>query len=192
MLNGFKFCHHCGRTVNSPSAAPELTAQIPPREAAMPELQTPPQETAMPELQIPPQEAAVPELQTPPREAAKPEPELKPESAQETEPGPEASETDPFDSVIMGLYKDRRRPKPEITVGGMYVLELLCRIPILNIFLLAIIASSTRENPMREIARAKLLTLLTVAALILLAALIVVFLLYADIIEPFYLGRWNI
>jgi hypothetical protein len=82
-------------------------------------------------------------------------------------------------------------PRPRITVGGMYIFELLCRIPILNLFLLAVIASSGRESPMREISRAKLLAMLTAAAFLIFAALIVVALLYMEIIEPFYLGRWR-
>jgi len=98
---------------------------------------------------------------------------------------PEAEEA----SEIEDFYEEPSRS--EITVGGMYIFELLCRIPILNIFLLAIIASSVREGAMREIARAKLLTILTVTVLFLLAALTIVLLMYMEVREPVYLGRWK-
>ena len=139
MLNGFKFCHHCGKSISVATAAPELIVP------------------------------AAPPVETP---GPLPEPDA-------AEPLPEEA------------YTDSEFPQPRITVGGMYLFELLCRVPILNLFLLAIIASSGRESPMREIARAKLLAMLTVVAIAVFAAMLVVLLMYMDIIEPIYLGRWR-
>ena len=152
LLNGFKFCHHCGRTITVTAAAPELAAQI--------SEQNPESE---------------PMLKT--EFGAVLESELITE--------PEAEEA----SEIEDFYEEPSRS--EITVGGMYIFELLCRIPVLNIFLLAIIASSVRDGPMREIARAKLLTILTVTLFVILAVLTIVLLLYTETIEPFYLGKWK-
>jgi hypothetical protein len=140
MLNGFKFCHHCGKSISVATAAPEVAVSAPVKKPAVPE----------------------PEAENPLT-------------------GEEGSETD----------AETENPPPRITVGGMYIFELLCRVPILNLFLLAIIASSGRESPMREISRAKLLAMLTVIAVLIFAALIVVLLLYIEVIEPFYLGRWR-
>ena len=87
-------------------------------------------------------------------------------------------------------YTAAKTPNPQITVGGMYLFEVFCRIPILNVFLLSIVASSVHETPMREIARAKLLTMLTVVVFFLLLAVTIVMLMYMEVIPPIYLGRW--
>jgi hypothetical protein len=92
--------------------------------------------------------------------------------------------------AVVPVTDEPQKTHPQITVGGMYLFEVFCRIPLINVFLLAIVASSVHESPMREISRAKLLTMLTVVIFFLLLALTIVMLMHLDVIPPIYLGRW--
>jgi hypothetical protein len=76
--------------------------------------------------------------------------------------------------------------------GKVFILELLCYIPVLNFFLLAIMSVARYESAARVYARGKLLASMTVLIMFLLAALTLVTLLAYDIIEPIYLGRWRV
>ncbi|MCL2003506.1 MAG: zinc ribbon domain-containing protein [Oscillospiraceae bacterium] len=142
MLDGFKFCHHCGQ----------------PAAASVPE----------------PEPAYIPAL---------------PE-----EPLPDGLEDMPGEEPA-GLAEPPSVPSDAdggISAGRVFCMELLCRIPILNFFLLVIMATGGRGGALREYARGKLLAAMTVWIVVLLAALTVIFLIALEIIEPIYLGRWRI
>jgi hypothetical protein len=141
LLDGFKFCHHCGTGVNIAAAAPELARPVPEEEPLLPI-----------EPIIPAEDAA--------------------EEAEEPEAGPGLAEGD-------------------VSAGRMFILELLCYIPLLNVILLAAISAAGRRTPMREIARGKLLAMMTATLVFLFAALIIILLMYIDVIQPIYLGRWR-
>lgn len=137
MLDGFKFCHHCGKSISIVTAAPELAyAPVKPKEPLAPVVEEPPEE----------------------------------EDAAE-----EAGEN---------AYT-------WLSAGKVFILELLCHIPVVNFFLLAVMAASRHDGAAREYARGKLLAAMTVLILFLLAALTVVLLLAFDVIEPIYMGRWR-
>jgi hypothetical protein len=146
LLNGFKFCHHCGRQISIVTASPEMTPLPPP----------PPAEDVP---VLPAEPGITPEQTEAPEEAEMPEEE------------PTAG---------------------DISVARIFLLELLCFIPIVNFILLAVLSASGRATYLREFARGKLLALMTFTLIILTVALAVVLLMYTGVIEPIYLGRWRV
>ena len=139
MLDGFKFCHHCGTPVSIVTAAPEPVVAAPEQTEG---------------------------------NAPLPEP-IEVVNAEETPAaGPDLADAD-------------------ISVGSIFLLDLLCYIPLVNLILLAVMASSGRGTSLREIARGKLLAMMTVTLIVLSAALILILLMYTEIIEPIYLGWWR-
>ena len=100
---------------------------------------------------------------------------------------PEASEDAVLDvSTFAGIPAESG-----VSAGRMFILDLLCYIPVLNLILLAVMSASGRGSPMREIARGKLLAMITALLVFLFAVLILVLLMYLEVIEPIYLGRWR-
>jgi hypothetical protein len=140
MLDGFKFCNHCGKSIGIAAAAPE-TALAP----------------VKPDLPAP---------------------------AEDEKPLWETEEDEEY-----GVEEEDVRP--DFSAGKFFIFEVLCRIPVLNFFLLAVMASSRHESVMREYARGKLLATMTVMLIFLCAALTVVLLMVFEIIDPIYLGRWR-
>ena len=108
---------------------------------------------------------------------------------------PERAE-EPPGPVIADAAAETAEDRPReadggVSAGRMYILDLLCYIPVLNFILLTVMAAAGRGSPMREIARGKLLALVTALLVFLFAVLILVLLMYMEIIEPIYLGRWR-
>jgi hypothetical protein len=144
MLDGFKFCHRCGKSITIAAAAPELAYEPAEKNDYLPK-ET--EEVLLDEL--------LEELPGVPPDA------------------------------------DREEKERRLSAGKVFWVELLCYIPVLNFFLLIIMATSGREGTMREYARGKLLASMTFLILFLLAALTVVLLIAFEIIGPIYLGRWR-
>jgi hypothetical protein len=162
MLNGFKFCHHCGEAVSVVTAAPEITAAEPAPE---------PEENLF--------------LPSGPAEESGAAVMAEPETVQtQTAPEPDAG---PYPEPQTGTEEEGGY----VPAGRILILELLCAIPVLNFFLLVFMASSGRRSFLREYARGKLLALMTLTLLLLFAALTVVALMYFEVIEPIYLFRWG-
>jgi hypothetical protein len=142
MLDGFKFCHRCGRSIIVTAAAPDAAVT----------------------------------------------------AAEPTAPLPVAAEKSPeftAAEAAADAADEEVKEGGELSAGRVFLLELLCCIPIVNFFILAVMSSSRHENVLREYARGKLLASMTLLILFLLAALAVVLLLVFDVIEPIYLGRWR-
>jgi hypothetical protein len=139
MLDGFKFCHRCGKPIHIVVTAPELLRPPPAKE----------------------QPAPLPEPQT-----------LWPltEDGSDEE---EISETGTFSTV------------------RIFLIELLCYIPIVNFIVLGIMSASAHDTPLRIYARGKLLAALTVFLILLLAALLIIALLFTGVIDHIHLGIWK-
>lgn len=140
MLDGFKFCHRCGRPISSVTAAPELVTAKTPVQA---------------------------------------DPAVKTDLPEKTEEN-SGEKIIAEEAVLSGL-----------PAGRVYLLELLCYIPVFNLILMAVMAASSKPSPQREFARGKLLALTTFTFLLLLTVLIVILLIALDVIDPIYLGRWH-
>jgi hypothetical protein len=149
MLDGFKFCHHCGKSISVATASPELTFAS----LKKPDL---PQDISR---LISADDEILPEIEELPADVP----------------------------VRFSEYND-------FSAGRVFIVELLCYIPIFNFILLAIMSTMSdggRESSLREYARGKLLAAMTVFIFFLLAALTVIILMAFEVIEPIFLGRWG-
>lgn len=226
MLDGFKFCHHCGKPGGA-SVPPDRIPDVKPDDAqAQGSLSGAPEESVVPEepvteaektADVPVQpEEPIPEqplwdephIYTAPHEEADsratpppsppqpyntptPPPEPVPDSAPAPIPDPE-----PFKPVqqveqppIMQFSEDMRRGEVPST-GKLFFLELICYIPVLN-FLVLVFLSASRKQYTANLARGKLLAMMTVLLVILIAVLTLIVLMYYNIVPPIYLGRWR-
>lgn len=173
LLDGFRFCHHCGKAVLSSAPAEEPT---PEPAAVLPEPLPEPPDTVVPE-----------------------EPEPQPEnpilSSDQNAPYESFIPFEPFEPPIVPAEETPAagsgEPAPFITDRRLLLLELLCYVPVVNIIVLAVLAASGKSPLRAKMAQMKLLAMMVVLLILLMAAMTVIVLMYLEIIPPIHLGRWG-
>ncbi len=158
LLDGFQFCHHCGKAA--------MSAPVPEETPPLFEPEPSPFDTEAPVF-IPPEDA-----------------------------GPEETEIQDsglVDSLPVSPENDSHKAEPAafFTERRLFLLELLCYVPILNIVVLAVLATSAKSPLRAKMAQMKLLAMMVVIVILMIVALTVIALIAADVLPPLYLGRWG-
>lgn len=160
LLDGFQFCHHCGKAA--------MSAPVPDETPPLFESEPAPFDTEAPEF-IPPKNAG-------------PEDEA-----------PENQDSDLVESLPVSPenYSQKAEPAAFFTERRLFLLELLCYVPILNIVVLAVLATSAKSPLRAKMAQMKLLAMMVVIVILMIVALTVIALIAADVLPPLYLGKWG-